>query len=89
MAKSGFIISPLIENTSEFGMLYGANDLLGGKKVKSFSIAPVGGRRLWNERYEVTFKQVRTPTALNILKMYKLDTIVDGVNHRKISHAEN
>ena len=34
MAKSGFVISPLIENTAEFKMLYGKDGLLDGKPCR-------------------------------------------------------
>jgi hypothetical protein len=60
MAKSGFLISPLIENTSEFAMLYGERDALDEKRVKSFTLAPRKGRTLlWNDDYVVTFSQIR------------------------------
>jgi hypothetical protein len=59
MAKSGFVLSPLIENTAEFGMLYGESGLLDKKQVKSFAIAPRNGKTmLWNNEYAVTFSQI-------------------------------
>ncbi|HAU1962668.1 TPA: hypothetical protein F8R58_16465, partial [Legionella pneumophila] len=38
MAKSGFLLSPFIENSAEFGLLFSQNNYLAGKKVISFSI---------------------------------------------------
>lgn len=74
MAKSGFLISPLIENTAEFGMLYGKNGFLEGKLVKSIAIAPRYGRtKLWNDEYTVTFRQIRTTSPIDISKIFKFD----------------
>lgn len=59
MTKSGFLISPLIENTAEFGMLYAQVGALDGKLVKSFAIAPLhGNSQLWNDRYTVSISQI-------------------------------
>ena len=61
MAKSGFVLSPLIENTTEFEMLYGESGFLDKKQVKSFAIAPRNGKTmLWNDEYAVTFSQIKT-----------------------------
>jgi hypothetical protein len=57
MAKSGFVISPLIENTTEFGWLYGTLAELEGKVVRSLSIAPLGGKnRCWKDEYTIAFR---------------------------------
>ncbi|PPD42014.1 MAG: hypothetical protein CTY16_15310 [Methylobacter sp.] len=62
MAKSGLVLSPLIENTTEFGMLYGKEGLLDGKLVKSMSIAPRDGKTLlWHNEYSVSFSQISYP----------------------------
>lgn len=77
MAKSGFLLSPLVESTTEFGMLYGQSGYLSGKFVKSFSIAPYGSRSmLWDEKYTVTFNTIKVDPA-NILKIYKFDQFVE------------
>ena len=61
MAKSGFVLSPLIENTTEFKLLYGENDLLDNKQVKSLVIKPRNGKTmLWNNEYMVIFSQIKT-----------------------------
>ncbi len=74
MAKSGFLISPLIESTTEFGMLYGGSGFLNKKLVKSMVIAPHNdGDPLWDARYNVTFSQVDVPPPIDISKIYGLD----------------
>jgi hypothetical protein len=70
MAKSGFLISPLIENTAEFGMLYGKNSYLDEKLVKSFSIGSRHGRTMfWNDVYTVTFSQMGTISSGSIPRL--------------------
>ncbi len=59
MAKSGFVISPLIENIAEFSMLYEKGGALDNKQVRSMLIEPRdGGSIFWNNEYAVTFSQV-------------------------------
>jgi hypothetical protein len=59
MAKSGFLISPLIENTTEFGMLYGKGELLDGKLVQSIEIEPRGGMPgQWNAEYSMIVSEI-------------------------------
>lgn len=69
MAETGLVLSPLIESTAEFGLLYGKKGFLQSKQVKSFSIqanAP-GGVLLWKESYQVTFKKIKFPLNLESL----------------------
>lgn len=76
MAKAGFLLSPLVEDTIEFGMLYGENGYLNGKFVKSFSVTPSGSSILWNEKYTVTFHKIKTD-PIDVLKIYKFDTFIE------------
>jgi len=58
MAKSGFLISPLVENTNEFALLYGKKNDLNEKKVKSFVITINQDKNwYWNDDYLVHFKR--------------------------------
>jgi hypothetical protein len=60
MAKSDFMISPLIENTAEFRMLYSSKNLLNKKLVKSIVIAPYSGKSLlWKDKYTIVFSQIK------------------------------
>ena len=87
MTQSGFLISPLIENTGEFGLLYGDMNYLADKKVKSFSIAPVSDRAEWEDTFEVVFKKISVPSTIEISKLYKFDKVRDGPEIRKVSVA--
>lgn len=59
MAKSGFIISPLIENSLELGFLYVSSSLLFFNKVKSFSITSTNNFiKLWNPTFFVQFDMI-------------------------------
>lgn len=61
MVKTGLLISPLIENSTEFALLYAGVKYLVGKKVKSFMINTKGGEMLWNAKYEVEFISLKLP----------------------------
>ncbi|WP_182390626.1 hypothetical protein [Legionella sp. PC997] len=59
MAKSMFLISPLIENTAEFSMLYKRNNELDAKKVQSLVITTNQERNWhWNNEYIINFKRL-------------------------------
>lgn len=89
MAKSGFLISPLIEDTANFGMLYGKNSYLAEKLVKSIAIAPRDGKsKFWNDEYTVTFSQIRTAPPIDLSKIYKFDEFDDEFSSSKVVIAE-
>ncbi|MBA2657456.1 MAG: hypothetical protein H0U70_10835 [Tatlockia sp.] len=57
MANSGFLLSPLIESTQEFALLYGEPLYLDIKKVQSFIINTKQSRfRHWHSNYHLRFK---------------------------------
>lgn len=63
MARSGFILSPLIENIDDFGLLFGNRSPLRNKYIKSFRIEKdgLGFRKRfksWNDQYTVTFSKL-------------------------------
>lgn len=68
MARSTFLLSPLIDGTPAFLGLYGGDAYLRGKHVTSFSIAPrtPGGISSWRRRYSVTFSSLEPPAAVDL-----------------------
>lgn len=56
MAKAGFILSPLVENTDEFNKLY--TQPLTHKRVIAFAITPNHWGFLWKKQYSVNFSTV-------------------------------
>ena len=59
MTESGFVISPLVENSTEFALLYGERRYWDNKIVKSIQIGPRNGvSALWNSDF-----------TLNLLKL--------------------
>ena len=74
MAKSGFLISPLIENTAEFGMLYGDRLYLNNKRVKSIVITSADEEaRHWKKEYTIRFNQIETALPINIKSLGLFD----------------
>ncbi len=55
MSESGFIVSPLIENTEELGLLFSGTNYLNDKKVKSIEISAIGLPLLWKKTFEISF----------------------------------
>jgi hypothetical protein len=61
MAKSGFILSPLVENTKDFETLISKQSLDTLNQVKTFTIAPVAQFWQWNKEFSIEFKDVQFP----------------------------
>lgn len=55
MTKTSFLISPLIENTEEFNLLYSDSKYLNEKKIKSITITSDGGGTHWGKEFELEF----------------------------------
>jgi hypothetical protein len=89
MAKSGFILSPLIENTAEFGLLYGKSELLKSKIVKSISITPRDGKSShWESEYTIIFSQIETGNPVEIANIYTLDKFDSEATRSRITKAQ-
>lgn len=58
MAKAGFLLSPLIENTTEFTLLYVKNSYLNEKNVVSFALSTEEHSWQWRRDYVIHFKQL-------------------------------
>jgi len=56
MAKSEFLLSPLIESTSDFAELYGQHKGIDAKQVTAFAISPLSNAGQWHQNYLVHFK---------------------------------
>lgn len=55
MAKAGFLLSPLIEDSNEFSYMFGKGELLDGKVVESVSIdTNKRARWLWQDSYTLS-----------------------------------
>ncbi|MDX2347070.1 MAG: hypothetical protein QNK11_09395 [Legionella sp.] len=72
MTETGFLLSPIVENTTEFGLLYADSKYLTDKTVQSFLVHPEHGRRLWNNQYEVEFITMDIPKKSDVISLYKI-----------------
>ncbi len=77
MARAGFIVSPLIQSTSDFALLY-ANENPLGSRVKSFSIRAFAGDWLWKKKYTVHFKNIAVAPRTGVVASLHLDKPVDA-----------
>jgi hypothetical protein len=75
MAKTGFILSPLINNTAEFNNLYYNKNILKNNYIKSLKINEDGNRiRSWNKQYQISFKE------LGDFKKYPAPSDLDAIS---------
>jgi len=89
MAKSGFLISPHIENVTEFSLLYGKIGLLNDKKVKSMEVTSSDGTNwLWKDEYWVTFSQIETVPPVNLSSITTFDGFEDKFSGLKVATAK-
>lgn len=88
MAASGFVISPLINNSDDFGLLYGGVGYLEEKLVKSFSISHFGNSSQWENKYEVVFKRLDLSKAIDVSKIFDFDALILNGNKKIISLAD-
>ncbi|QGR07380.1 hypothetical protein CTZ24_13520 [Pantoea phytobeneficialis] len=63
MTESGFIISPLIENTEEFGLLTSDAHTLNDKRVKSIEISATKLPFLWKRSFNIEFYPLDYPSS--------------------------
>jgi hypothetical protein len=69
MAKAGFVLSPLVEDTLDFLKLTADREYLANNVVRSFTISSVGGESLfWKKGYSVRLK------TLDLVKDTRLTT---------------
>ncbi|MEI7447879.1 MAG: hypothetical protein WCK28_23525, partial [Burkholderiales bacterium] len=68
-APAGFVISPWVEDTTEFGMLYSDRGYLGTKRVESFWITAEWPARLWSQRYEVRFEPIGPTPSVDVREL--------------------
>lgn len=78
MARAGFILSPMVEDTKEFLMLYGDDALLDEKRVESISIGTSSGSNLlWSNTYRVNFGLLPAKAPAEVADMLGLDQFAD------------
>ena len=80
MANTGFLISPLVENTRDFVFLtVSRNDYLASNIVKSFTITSSDGKSVfWRRRFLTRLQKVEFLGDANISKFNVFDQIMDG-----------
>jgi hypothetical protein len=88
MAEAGFLLSPLIESTSQFGRLFGDIVRLSDKNVRSFSLSPAGGGADWEADFEVMFSGAMSPPPVDLSGLYNFDRVLESPAAVTVSSAE-
>ena len=79
MAESGFMISPLIETTVDFGQMYASGHLLDNKKIVEFAVCEIEGKgpttksTQWNSEIEVIFTEADMSKVATKEQVYSYD----------------
>jgi hypothetical protein len=75
MARTEFLISPLVETTEDFVKLYGGVNLFSNKKIKSFTISSDNGPAfLWKKEMKVRFYEADSPDNMSSINPF-LDSL--------------
>jgi hypothetical protein len=62
MVRSGFVVSPLVTSTSEFGLLYGGAEYFSGGQVERVTVTTsAAGRWLWSRNYRMSLYSLDAP----------------------------
>jgi len=88
MAEQGFIISPLIENVKEFGLLYAGSSYLSDKNVKSIKIATTGTPIMWRSDFELEYFLLNYKETSDHLEFYEFSHPFDGDGLPKLSSID-
>lgn len=75
MTQTAFLLSPLVESTAEFALLYGADADLAGKRVVSFQIDSAGSVQHWQPTYELTFLERPPVPRVDITPLLNAQTL--------------
>lgn len=72
MAKSGFVLSPLITNTRQFGLMWGEKSYLSSESVESVEVSTsTRGRWFWQDEFQVSLSALERIPNWPLEDMYK------------------
>jgi hypothetical protein len=78
MARAGFLLSPLVENTREFGALYGKPYLAKDKVVKTLRIfSGDGDSRMWQRAYRLKLSAIEASRDADVADVLGFDRFID------------
>lgn len=78
MAQAGFVLSPVVETTEDFGLLFAGADYLDDKKVTSLSIQPTGYSMLWSNSLEIELTTIEYEQQPDVVDLYKFKAPMPG-----------
>ena len=76
MAKAGFLLTPLVRNSTDFAYLYGNHERLRDQDVVSFVVAPDdGGAYAWNVHYGMSLSAVASAASPEVARLFSYDPV--------------
>jgi len=77
MLKSGVVISPLVEDTFDFSLLYGDADFSTGKRVKSIKVYQAHSSDFsWQSKYSLQFDELEVARKIDPVKFLDLIRLI-------------
>jgi hypothetical protein len=87
MTKTGFVISPLIENLDEFLMLYGGNESPNPKSVESFFVDSKRSS-FWQNEYSIKFSNIEKNTSADNFRFFNFNKLTNASLTDRVVIAE-
>jgi hypothetical protein len=89
MSRTGVLISPLVQDSRDFAMLYGGTTYLEPRKVRSMTIDPEDHATWWRRSYRVTWKRMDPPAGFDAYRFLPIDAPLGGEHElARAAHCE-
>lgn len=87
MARAGLLLSPLVENAADFGLLYAGGDQLKFKGVRSLTVT-ARKQWMWNASYTLDYRGLRLPPEPAVLRLYARQAPAQPAGERIVQPSE-
>lgn len=89
MLKSGVVISPLVEDTFDFSLLYGDADFSTGKRVKSIKVYQAHSSDFsWQSKYSLQFDELEVARKIDPVKFFGFDPVDNDAGKLSLVNAQ-
>lgn len=88
MSKAGFLISPLIESTKDFALLYGGGSYLYDRGVKSIVVRSVRLGNDWDKKYKISFFEAKINNKYSLKELLKFESLTSGFGSMRFTMSK-